>query len=347
MKKILAIDDNNINIELLAQIVKFYYPDYTFLSAYNGSEGIEKAQKENPDLILLDIRMPGLNGYETCEILKQDSNTKNIPIIMVSALGRETSERTKGLNAGADSFISKPFDQTELQAQINVALRIKKYQEQLKKLYSEITLIEEKERRRIAENLHDSLGQTLSLAFMNLSAIVDLEHTPAVQRTIDNISQLLDKAIKESRTLTYDLSPPILYELGFIPAVKWKLEQFENENGVNTELISNGIENIFKKEINIFLYRVVVELLNNVTKHAQANKVVVRTDIENQNFRLFVEDDGIGFQENKSQPDATGGFGLLSITERIESINGTFEIGSKDKKTIAEISVPINKNTKT
>ena len=90
----------------------------------------------------------------------------DIPVIMVSALGHDSSERIKGLNAGADSFLSKPFDKIELRAQINVALRIKEYQEKLRTLNSEITLVEERERRRIAENLHDSLGQTLSLAYM-------------------------------------------------------------------------------------------------------------------------------------------------------------------------------------
>ena len=125
MKKILAIDDNSINLELLSQIIKLYYPDYLFIGALSGQEGYEIAQKENPDLILLDIMMPDLDGYETCELLKQNNKTKQIPIIMVSALGRDSAERTKGLNVGADSFISKPFDQVELKAQINVALRIK------------------------------------------------------------------------------------------------------------------------------------------------------------------------------------------------------------------------------
>ncbi|HYQ58107.1 MAG TPA: response regulator, partial [Draconibacterium sp.] len=184
MKKILAIDDNSINLELLSQIIKLYYPDYIFISALSGEKGITIAEKENPDLILLDIMMPEMDGYETCRILKQQNRTKQIPIIMVSALGRDSVERTKGLNAGADSFISKPFDQVELKAQINVALRIKSYQVQLKKLNSEITLIEERERRRIAENLHDSLGQTLGLAFINLSAIDVMECHPKIKETI-------------------------------------------------------------------------------------------------------------------------------------------------------------------
>uniref|UniRef100_UPI00321635D4 ATP-binding response regulator n=1 Tax=uncultured Draconibacterium sp. TaxID=1573823 RepID=UPI00321635D4 len=346
MKKILAVDDNTINLELLAQIIKMYYPDFSFLSAVTGEEGILTATKENPDLILLDIMMPGLDGYETCKVLKRNVRTKHIPIIMVSALGRDSSERTKGLNAGADSFISKPFDQTELKAQINVALRIKGYQEQLKKLYSDITLVEERERRRIAENLHDSLGQTLSLAYMHLSAI-DIENSnPVVKGKLDFVSKLLNKAIAESRTLTYDLSPPILYELGLAPAIKWKLERFEKENGIKTHFKTQTIDKQFKKQYNIFLYRIVGELLTNIKKHANATEVLVNLYFNNDTYYLTVEDNGVGIDKKKIKTAANGGFGLLSITERIESISGLFTINSNKKGTIARIEIPYTNDNK-
>ena len=126
MKKILAIDDSKINLELLNQICKLHYSEYQFLQAISGRDGIEIAINESPEIILLDIIMPELNGYEVCAILKSEKSTADIPILMISALGQNSIERTKGLNAGADAFISKPFSQNELRAQINVALRIKK-----------------------------------------------------------------------------------------------------------------------------------------------------------------------------------------------------------------------------
>ena len=86
MKKILAIEDNEINMELLFHIISQYYPNFLFLKAKNGTIGIEMARKENPEIILLDILMPGLNGYEVCEILKKDNTTSHIPVLMVSAL---------------------------------------------------------------------------------------------------------------------------------------------------------------------------------------------------------------------------------------------------------------------
>jgi len=133
MKKILAIEDNKINMELLFHIVNQHYPDFIFLKAFNGTTGIELARKEKPEIILLDILMPGLNGYEVCEILKKDSTLSHIPVLMISALGGNPEERTKGLNAEADAFISKPYTVSELQAQINVALRIKSVEDLLRK----------------------------------------------------------------------------------------------------------------------------------------------------------------------------------------------------------------------
>ena len=226
--------------------------------------------------------------------------------------------------------------------------QIENYQIKLKKLNSEITLIEERERRRIAENLHDSLGQTLSLAYLNLSSITDEDCSPIIKRTIKKTSELLNKAINESRTLTYDLSPPILYELGLIPAIKWKLEQIAKETGIETNLVVDDVQIKLKNEYNIFLYRIVGELFTNIKKHASATKLSVQIFTDKEMYYILVEDNGVGFNVNKNKATASSnsnGFGLMSIVERLDSIKGSFEIYSKlNKGTKAKIIVPINEN---
>ncbi len=346
MKKILAIDDNTINLELLAQITKTYYPDFEFIATESGEEGLLLAAKHTPDLILLDIMMPGMDGFETCLQLKSQSRTRHIPVIMISALGNNSAERTKGLNVGADSFISKPFDQTELKAQINVALRIKHYQERLKKLNAEITLIEERERRRIADNLHDSLGQTLSLAYMSLSSVPTEDLPDVVQDKLKFISGLLNTAIEESRTLTYDLSPPILYELGLVPAVKWKLEHFEKRFKIKTKLENDSPISHVSKSHKVFLFRIINELLTNIAKHANATLVTVEFLTNETNYHIIVTDNGVGIDKSKITSESeSGGYGLLSIMERIESINGAFNIEAIKNGTRAEIEIQ-KQNTK-
>ncbi len=500
MKKILAIDDNFINLELLSQLIKTFYPEYQLLKALSGEEGIVIAKNNNPELILLDILMPGLDGYETCKILKKSAKTKHIPVIMVSALGNNSSARTKGLNAGADSFISKPFEQSELKAQINVALRIKSaenilrrrneklefdiknqlseftqkeerytqiseharefywetdklgvftyvspvveqtlnispfdivgkmnftdlfqieksnniekvisknkfhdieicitkapkeywlsisgfpifnkegvyesmrgicyditrrkiaekklqeklqeiqdYQLELKKLNLEITLIEEKEKRRIAENLHDSLGQTLSLAYLTLSSISVESTTDHLKDTIKRSLELLSKAISESRTLTYDLSPPILYEFGLVPAIRWKLDQLKKETNYIINFSDLSKKNILSKEYSILLYRVVGELLVNIRKHAKCSTIDVKIISNNNKFQILIEDNGVGFDNKimKIPYNDNIGFGLINITERIKNINGKFTIQSKiGEGTIANIIIDLGK----
>jgi PAS domain S-box-containing protein len=500
MKKILAIEDNEINMELLFHIISQYYPNFIFLRAVNGTMGIELARKEKPEIILLDILMPGLNGYEVCEILKKDNTTSHIPVLMISALGGDPEERTKGLNAGADAFISKPYSVSELQAQINVALRIKgvedllrkrneslelsikaetnkylheeerilqiseharqfyweidkedkfvyispviesilkikpldalkkigfselfqtdknnpqiqlsekleikeaeiklkvgksmlwfafssfplfdkkkkyagtrgicfditkrkkaeiallenmkqirQYQKKLKKLNIDITQVEERERRRIAENLHDSLGQTLSLAYLKLSSLDNREFKSDTRKKTEEIFNLLNKAINESRELTYDLSPPILYELGLLSTFKWRLEQFEHLHNIQTRLIDGNVNLNLKNEIAIFIYRIVNELLQNILKHAHATEIILEISQKNNKYIISVNDNGVGFNaENQRSGKNPDGFGLLSIKERLESFKGQFYIKSKPGiGTNAFIEIPVNNN---
>lgn len=347
--KILAIDNSKVNLLLLSNIIKMYYHDCIFMTAENGKEGIELAKQEKPELILLDVLLPEINGYEICKILKKEKATSTIPVIIISSLGQDSDERIKGLNAGADAFISKPFGKEELKAQIDVTLRIKHAEdllrernEKLRNLNKDIILAEEKERRRIAENLHDSLGQTLSLAYMNLSAINRGKCEPNVDKLIKDTSTLLDKAITESRLLTYDLSPPILYELGLTAAIKWKLEQVETTNNIKSTFLGENQRLYISKEYSIFLFRIVNELIVNIIKHAEAKNITVEINSDLETCTIIVSDDGIGFKDPSSKnPSKKGGFGLISITERIEELNGVFNIGSgPDNGTIAKLTIP-------
>ncbi|MEP9412428.1 MAG: response regulator [Candidatus Brocadia sp.] len=120
--KILVADDIRQNVKLLRVILTA--SEYDVIEAYDGEEALEKAKTENPDLILLDIMMPRLTGYEVCQKLREDGTTKNIPIVMITAL-HEMGDRIKGIEAGADDFISKPFNKTELLARVKSLLRMR------------------------------------------------------------------------------------------------------------------------------------------------------------------------------------------------------------------------------
>jgi len=129
MKKsrVLVVDDEKLNVELLEGILS---EKYEVVAAYNGKEALLEVEKKPPDLILLDIMMPGMNGYEVCKELKGNKKTLHIPIVMVTALTEKT-EKIKGIEAGADDFLNKPVDINELMVRVKSLLRIKSYHDSL------------------------------------------------------------------------------------------------------------------------------------------------------------------------------------------------------------------------
>ena len=121
--RILVVDDTPANVKLLDAVLA--PRGYTVLSAASGEEGLAAVQAERPDLVLLDIMMPGMDGFEVCRRLRNDPATAYLPVIMITASG--TAEKLKGLEAGADDFVVKPFDQAELLARVGSLLRVKEY----------------------------------------------------------------------------------------------------------------------------------------------------------------------------------------------------------------------------
>ncbi len=132
MTIILAIDDQRDNLLSIKAVMKMYMPDCEIITALSAKEGIQLAREKQPDTILLDIIMPGMDGFEVCRVLKADDRTSNIPIIMLTAIKTDSASRVKALETGADAFMAKPIDTVELKAQVKVMLRIKKAEDKLR-----------------------------------------------------------------------------------------------------------------------------------------------------------------------------------------------------------------------
>ena len=128
-QRILIVDDDEKNIKLLGNLLEYY--SYNYKAAKNGIEALEKTKTYNPDIIILDIMMPEMDGYEACRRLKSDPATHHIPVVMVTALA-DTDSKIKGLNAGANDFLMKPFDKTELMVRVKNLLKIKEFEDLLK-----------------------------------------------------------------------------------------------------------------------------------------------------------------------------------------------------------------------
>jgi PAS domain S-box-containing protein len=148
MRTLLVIDDKQDNLITLLASLREFIPDCTVITAQSGPEGVEKARSELPDAILLDIRMPGMDGFEVCERLKSEEKTKTIPVVMITAAKTGSESRIKALNLGADGFLVRPIKEEELAAQVKTMLRIKKSEDLLRK---EKDLLEEAVEERTAE----------------------------------------------------------------------------------------------------------------------------------------------------------------------------------------------------
>ncbi|MCF8380896.1 MAG: response regulator [Bacteroidales bacterium] len=171
MYKILAIDDQQDNLTTIKAVLKIHIPNAIVFTATSGQEGIEMAEKEQPDVILLDIIMPQMDGYETCKRLKSQEQTMLIPIVMVTAIRTDSESRVKGLELGADAFVSKPIDPIELSAQVKVMLRIKEAEDTLRadKIALEEVVLERTYELKESELKYKALYINAPLSYQSLN----------------------------------------------------------------------------------------------------------------------------------------------------------------------------------
>ena len=205
------------------------------------------------------------------------------------------------------------------------------YQSKLRSMASELSLTEERERRHIAVELHDRIGQALAITKIRLGALKELASSPDLVKGLDEIRELIDQTIHHTRSLTLELSPPILYELGFVAAVEWLTEEIQEQHALLTQFEDDNHPKPLDGDVMVLLFKVVQELLFNVVKHAQARKAKVTLRRSNDKIENTVEDDGVGFdiEESKSRKGRKGGFGLFSICERLDHLGSHFEIKSR------------------
>ena len=195
-----------------------------------------------------------------------------------------------------------------------------------------MTLVEEQERRSIAANLHDNVGQTLTLSRLQLAAA--LRHLPAEDRLakqLEDISNTLKQAILDTRSLVFELSSPSLNQLGLGPAIaEWMEEQIGEKHGILIEVVDNAEDVQMTADLRAILFRSLRELLTNVVKHARAKSVSLILEDEAGQLRITIQDDGIGFEPRTGSDGgkAERGFGLFSIQERMDDLGGQLEIVS-------------------
>lgn len=212
------------------------------------------------------------------------------------------------------------------------------HREELSRLAGELSTTEERERRRLAVELHDGIGQHLAMVRMKLhQARSGRSLTP---EALLQCSELLDTAIAETRSLTFQLSPPVLYELGLGPALDWLCEKYSDDNGVECVYAEQGEQVDLEADVRALLYICTRELLINAIKHAEATTVHVTLFRTDDDIVIEVRDDGKGINlARRNAPHA--GYGVFAVRERLRALGGTLALDSEPGRgTRAVVIVP-------
>jgi len=221
---------------------------------------------------------------------------------------------------------------------------IQNYKRKMKNLSHKLILAEEHERKRIATTLHAEVGQTLAFLKLKISELKGKESPTNIKEDLEEVHNLAENAITSTRSLMTQLSPYILYELGFIPAVDWLAEHILRENNIKYSFKDDGKQKPLTNDLSILLFQAVRELLANIRKHAKAKNVKISIKRNGNNIQIEVSDDGIGFDTSAldSYVESDIGFGLLNIRSRIDIVGGHFEIESyKNKGTKIKLAAPL------
>ena len=347
--KILIVDDAMDTVELLRK--RFRSEGYDTAEAYNGEEGLMKVTEYNPDLIILDVMMPKIDGYEVCQRLKSDDNTKFIPILMLTAKG-EVEHKVKGLNIGADDYLAKPFDYKELSARIRSLLSIKATHE--KKVEEEKSGALEQMMDQVAHEIRNPLTAIGGFARKVYGRLPEGDPNKKYMHMIIEDVAVLESMIKQLIELK-SMSISIKEPTNMNDIIKDSLKLFEQECiqkaiHVETDLKDDLPMIIADKKL---LKRAFCNIIKNSIEAMEIGKKILKitSRMSGDNLEIQFSDTGIGISKDKIKnifdPLVTSkiygpGLGLTFALKIIQDHKGTISVESEqDKGTTFTIRLPL------
>jgi signal transduction histidine kinase len=352
---VLIVDDNQAKLKAVVSVVSGMGLDVT--TATSGREALRLLLKQDFALILLDVKMPMMDGFETASLIHGRPRSAHTPIIFITAEAGSDSDRFHGYTLGAVDYIYSPIIPEVLCAKVRVfvdlfylqrklllqADELRQSKMMLRELASHQELIKEEERKRIAREIHDELGQNLLALRIDASMLHartgDL-HPRLHQKAAYALNQI-DATIKSVRGIINDLRPTVL-DLGLQAAIEWQIEEFRRRSGIACDIIVRD-EN-FDRDLDekgaTALFRILQESLTNIIRHAQATQVQVDLNRDNGWIYMKVADNGVGMQTGVRKNTNT--FGIAGIKERITMLGGELQIHSGEGKgTVLAVSIPL------
>ena len=321
------------------------------IKANSGKEALEHLLRTDIAVVLMDVSMPELDGFELAEMIRQHPRFQKTAIIFISAVHLTDVDRLKGYQRGAVDYISVPVVPGLLRAKVSVFAELHRKTQQLealnhelRRLSSSLIAAQDDERRRIARELHDGLGQDLSAAKMMLDGIFQQEpSTPLRRQAATDVSMLIDRAIKQVRSMSHLLHPPLLDEVGLHSALQWYLEGLTKRSGIETSIdVQPSDFPRLAPELETAVFRIVQEALTNVFRHSGARRGWVTLVKEEGQVIFTVGDDGKGISDHIAQfrPDSIG-IGIGGMRQRVKEFGGELQLRNGSPGTLVEVVLPI------
>jgi signal transduction histidine kinase len=348
---ILMVDD--LPAKLLTYEVMLADLDENLIKAHSGKEALECLLRNDVAVVLMDVSMPDLDGFELAEIIRQHPRFQRTAIIFVSAVHLTDMDRLEGYQRGAVDYISVPVVPELLRAKVTVFAELHRKTKQMESLNSELRRLsnrlivaQDQERRRIARDLHDGLGQELAAAKMMIDTIVVQDSCDSKNASAIEAGQLIDGAIQQVRTLSHLLHPPLLDEVGLQSALRWYLDGLTARSQIQTFLDLQPTD--FPRlglEVETAIFRIVQEALTNVFRHSGARTGWVSVIQRDGRIEVAVRDDGKGVDEHFGELlPGRAGVGIVGMKGRAKELGGEFRVKNVYPGTLIEVVIPCPKS---
>lgn len=379
--KVLLVNDDSASLLALDSLLA-NSSDYEVITACSGEEALRQVLKHDFAVILLDVSMPMMDGFETAEAIHSHPRSSSVPIIFVTAHYADEIHRLKAYQKGAVDYLFTPIIpqilQTkvavfcelakknlqlqhqkceleqlnrDLQAQRQLDLQhindrkhaeeaLRQSQRELRELASYQDRIKEDERKRIAREIHDDLGQNLLALRIDialLDARTGISH-PLLNSRVRSVLAQIDNTMKAMRSIINNLRPTVL-DLGLNAAIEWQVKDFQRRAGIVCELKLDELEPELDDATATALFRILQESLNNIFRHARASRTEIALGRSESCLWMRVSDNGIGIYPGCRR--TANSFGLVGIKERVSALGGEFRLETGENKgTALTVSVP-------
>jgi signal transduction histidine kinase len=432
MATILVVDDRSANRELLVTVLG--YQGHQVLEAEDGSEALTIVRAGRPDLVICDVLMPKMDGYEFVRQLRTDGSLAATKVVFYTAHFREREAQTLARTAGISHVLTKPCEPEDLMLVIDEALqgppdpplneqaqeftrrhlrlvadKLSEKADQLRianqqvdalielnlKLAAEsapvnmgsnggsvhsvgefakealrrvvtraasvldmtvqrrsadssgseqrqvssrrLVEMQESELRQLSRELHDRIGQNLTALSINLDlmkARLSGNSDGQLRSALEDSGALLEATVDAIENVMSELRPPMLDDYGLLPALDWYAREFSKRTGIKVAVRGEEPKKRPAQEVDIALFRIAQEALNNVAKHARATQVAIGLEYWISECIMTVSDDGIGFDPEaaSSEDRPRAGFGMITMRERCEAVGGHFEIRAEPER---------------